>query len=75
MSAIAAAAELVVQLERLNDHSRGETGNVGTVAGGTSRNVVPAFCSMRVDTCFPDIASGEHLMRLRGASPHRDARE
>ena len=53
-SAVRELAEKVVRLEKLSDYERGVTVNVGTVRGGTKRNIVPdnaeAWIDVRYDT-------------------------
>jgi glutamate carboxypeptidase len=53
-SAIRELAEKVVRLEKLSDYERGVTLNVGTIRGGTKRNIVPdraeAWIDVRYDT-------------------------
>ncbi|MBO0902271.1 M20 family metallopeptidase [Jiella sonneratiae] len=53
-SAIREAARLVLRLEAMNDPLRGISVTVGTIRGGTGRNVVPAECRMEVDIRLPD---------------------
>ena len=48
-NAILEAARIVTALQALNGRWPGVTVNVGTIAGGTRPNVVPAQCSMEVD--------------------------
>jgi len=48
-SAIREAARLVLAVEAMTDYARGVTTNVGDIAGGTARNVVPQFCSFGID--------------------------
>lgn len=60
-SAIRAAARLVLELEALNDTERGVTVTVGTIAGGTGRNTVPAECRLQVDVRVPDDAIASEI--------------
>lgn len=48
-SAVTALAELVLQLNRGTDLAAGTSVNVGTVSGGTARNVVPGRARASVD--------------------------
>jgi glutamate carboxypeptidase len=48
-SAIREAARLVLEIEGLTDYARGITTNVGTITGGTARNVISQHCSFGVD--------------------------
>ncbi|MCB8839471.1 M20 family metallopeptidase [Aurantimonas sp. VKM B-3413] len=69
-SAIREAARLVLQLEALNDPARGVTVTVGTIQGGTGRNVVPAECRLAVDIRLPDAeAAAEILAIVEGLAP------
>src|SRR6185437_3069244 len=52
VSAIGAAAELVRRLHALNDLAHGLSVNVGTIRGGTRRNVVAAEAALSVDVRF-----------------------
>lgn len=60
-SAIRAAAQLVLDLEALNDVERGITVTVGTIHGGTGRNTVPAECRMQVDVRVPDAKAASEI--------------
>ena len=66
-SAIREAARLVLKLEALTDHDAGVTVTVGTIRGGTARNVVPAECHLHVDMRVPtpDLA-GPTVDAIRG---------
>lgn len=72
-SAIRAAAELVLQLEAMNDPERGIGINVGVIKGGTTRNTVPAHCSLDIDVRLPDIAAQREVIAkieaLKPANP------
>lgn len=68
-SAIREAARLVLALEALNDPARGITVTVGTIAGGTGRNTVPAECRLQVDVRLPDAgAEADILGAIRALS-------
>jgi glutamate carboxypeptidase len=54
-SAIRAAAHLILELEAMNDPARGIGVNVGVIQGGTTRNTVPAHCTLDVDVRLPDL--------------------
>ncbi|NLS04213.1 M20 family metallopeptidase [Rhizobium sp. P32RR-XVIII] len=62
-SAIRAAARLVLELESLNDAQRGITVTVGTIHGGTGRNIVPAECHMQVDLRLPDDETAAEILK------------
>lgn len=49
VSAIWALARFIDAAERLTDHSRGVTLNVGLVKGGTSKNTVPEHAECEID--------------------------
>ena len=68
--AIREMAHQVLALEAMTDYERGVTVSVGTIAGGTVTNTVPAFCSCVVDFRVPDMqAADETLARLQGLRP------
>jgi glutamate carboxypeptidase len=58
-NAIAQAAELVRRIHELHDRWPGVSVNVGTIAGGTRTNVVPALCSFEIDLRAPEVATLE----------------
>lgn len=58
-SAIEAAAELVVGLERLNNQFGGVTFNVGSIDGGAPVNIVPDLAIVRFGARAPDHQSAE----------------
>lgn len=69
-SAIREAAKIVLALEALNDPARGITVTVGTIAGGTGRNTIPAECLLQVDLRLPDAeAAREVLEAVNGLAP------
>jgi glutamate carboxypeptidase len=71
-SAIAAMAELVLEIERLNDPARGITTNVGLINGGTARNTVAEDCVIEVDLRFRDrAAAGKLEARILGLKSSR----
>jgi len=49
------------RFEALTDYSRGITLNVGTLEGGTKRNVVPAFAEAWIDVRFDQQEHGEEV--------------
>lgn len=61
-SAIRAAARIVLAVEALNDAQRGVTVTVGTIQGGSGRNVVPAHCRLTVDVRLPDAAAEAEIL-------------
>jgi len=72
-SAIAALAAKVLEIEALTDYDKGITLNVGTISGGTKRNIVPALAEAWIDLRYDEPEDGE---RIRGeieaiaAKPH-----
>jgi len=62
-SAIRAMARWVDRAEALTDPARGVTVNVGTIAGGTSKNTVPERCRAEVDFRFVEPGDGEAVVR------------
>jgi glutamate carboxypeptidase len=71
-SAIAAMAELVLEIERLNDPAHGITTNVGLINGGTARNTVAEDCVIEVDLRFRDrAAAGKLEARILGLKSSR----
>ncbi len=60
-NAIEEIAHQVLALEKLTDYERGITVSVGTIKGGTTSNVVPAWCQLVADFRIPDAAMAERL--------------
>ena len=58
-SAIVALARKVIAIESLTDYDRGVLLNVGTVAGGTKRNIVPEHANAWIDLRYDEPAVGE----------------
>jgi glutamate carboxypeptidase len=58
-NAIAQAAALVSEVHALRDRWPGVSVNVGTIAGGTRINVVPAMCSFEIDLRAPEVEALE----------------
>jgi glutamate carboxypeptidase len=61
-NAIWSIARLVDRVQGLTDYARGVTVNVGLVAGGTTKNTVPAAASCEIDLRFVSVADGEALL-------------
>ncbi len=73
-SAIKEMARQVLAIEGLTDYERGVTACVGTISGGTAKNVVPQHCHVAVDVRVPDRAAGDELeQKIRGLQPHDPA--
>ena len=72
-SAVRALADRILRLEELTDYERGITVNVGTIGGGTKRNIVPERAHAWIDIRYDDAEAGEELRRrieeLAAASP------
>ncbi|KAG1306163.1 hypothetical protein G6F62_015457 [Rhizopus arrhizus] len=47
----------------MTDYDRGITVSVGTIAGGTVTNTVPALCRCVVDFRVPDMGAAEDVLR------------
>ena len=62
-SAIVALARKVINVESLTDYERGVILNVGTVSGGTKRNIVPAHAEAWIDLRFDELAQGQEVQR------------
>jgi len=62
---INAVEELARQIQRLHaltDYDKGTTVNVGVVAGGTKRNVVPAHASAEIDLRVTSLAEADRVV-------------
>ena len=64
VNAIHALALLIPQVEALTDYSLGTTVNVGTIAGGSSKNTVPAEARCVIDV---RVAEASESQRIQGA--------
>lgn len=74
VSAILEAAHQVIWLQGLTDMDDGTTVNVGTIKGGTRKNVVPGEVSMGVDLRVKTMEAAERLTnKILGMRP-RDPR-
>ncbi|GAO04461.1 M20 family metallopeptidase [Anaeromyxobacter sp. PSR-1] len=60
-SAIWSLARFVDRAQSLTDYARGLTVNVGTIAGGTTKNTVPDAAACEVDLRFETVADGQAL--------------
>lgn len=76
VSAIEAAAELVIALEALNGQREGVSVNVGRIDGGGAVNIVPDLAIVRFGARAPDAAAADWLEgevhRLLGATTARE---
>nr|MBF0684358.1 M20 family metallopeptidase [Pseudomonas sp.] len=69
-SAIREIAHHVLALEGMTDYERGITVSVGTIQGGTTRNVVPAQAELDVDFRVPDMDAAQSVLsRMQGLQP------
>ncbi len=72
-SAISEIADVVLRLQALTDHERGTTLNVGTIRGGTRRNVVAAEAvaevDLRVATAEDGASVSDVLHRMKARTP------
>lgn len=72
-SAVRALATKILRIEELTDYERGLTLNVGTVRGGTKRNIVPDRAEAWIDLRFDDAATGEVARReLERIAHHKE---
>ncbi len=62
-NAIHAAADLIRRLQGLADASRGTTVSVGTISGGSARNVVAETCRLEVDARAWEPQEAERVSR------------
>lgn len=60
-SAVLALARKVIAIEALTDPEHGVLLNVGTISGGTKRNIVPAHAEAWIDLRYDDRAQGEEV--------------
>jgi glutamate carboxypeptidase len=71
-NAIREMARHVLALEEMTDYQAGLTVSVGTIHGGTERNVVPHRCAVEVDMRVPDMGVAERaiaqILALRPSS-------
>lgn len=76
ISAIVELSRIVLELQDLNDPESGTTVNVGTIKGGTRRNVVPAHAEAVIDLRVSSSESAEAVLkRIRSIEPDNpDAR-
>ena len=69
-SAVRELAHQILALEGMTDYTRGITVSVGTIKGGTTRNVVPAHAELDADFRVPDADTAiELLARLESLAP------
>lgn len=61
-SAIRELAQQIIEIEGMNDIEEGATFNVGTIQGGTRRNVVPAFATCDIDMRATRADSADRLI-------------
>ena len=62
INAIWGLARLIDRLQRLTDHDRGITVNVGLVSGGEAKNTVPAHAECGIDIRFVRAVDGNDLV-------------
>jgi glutamate carboxypeptidase len=61
VNAIEALAHKIVDVQKLTDYKRGLTVNVGVIAGGTKRNIVPATASAEIDVRYRKAEDGPYV--------------
>lgn len=59
VNAVEALAHKVIAVQNLTDYDRGLTLNVGTIHGGTKRNIVPDFAEATIDIRYDHAEDGE----------------
>lgn len=72
-NAIEEISHQVLALEKLTDYERGITVSVGVIKGGTTSNVVPAWCQITADFRVPNEEMAQRLeqqtKQLRNVNP------
>jgi glutamate carboxypeptidase len=69
-NAIKEMAHQILAIEAMTDYERGVTLSVGTIKGGTGRNVVPQYCEVLVDMRCPNPEIMEEMVaRVHALSP------
>src|SRR5690606_13544771 len=69
-SAVREIAHHILALEGMTDYERGITVSVGTIAGGTTSNVVPAYAELDADFRVPDADAAQSVVaRMQGLQP------
>lgn len=69
-NAIKEMAHQILAVEGMTDYARGVTLSVGTIKGGTGRNVVPQHCEVLVDMRCPDPDTMDEMVaRVHGLTP------
>jgi glutamate carboxypeptidase len=63
VSAIFEIANIIVSIQKLNDHDENTTFSVGTVKGGTIVNAVPDFAEIQLDIRFVDDDMTEKIVQ------------
>lgn len=73
-SAITEAARMIQFLQSLNRPEAETTVNVGTIRGGTARNVIPGEAIMQVDFRIVNEEEGDRIMKEAGNFRPKDSR-
>lgn len=60
-SAIEEISRQVLKLEKLNDLNRGITVNCGVINGGSAKNTIPEYASIKVDVRVPTVKDSKNL--------------
>jgi glutamate carboxypeptidase len=63
VSAIKELSEKIIRIERLTDYRAGVTVNVGTIHGGTKRNIIPEEAESWIDLRYDDLEKGNALLQ------------
>lgn len=61
VNAIEALAHAIAEVQKLTDYAKGVTVNVGTIRGGTKRNIVPGEAHCQIDVRFARAEDGAPL--------------
>lgn len=69
VSAVRIMAQAVLALEALTDHARNFCVNIGTIAGGTHENMVPAECTAICYALVPTAREAQELAAAIAALP------
>ncbi|MDX2203695.1 MAG: M20 family metallopeptidase [Hyphomicrobiaceae bacterium] len=73
-SAVREMAHHILALEALTDYARNFTVNIGTVAGGTHENMVPALCGAMCYALVPTAREAAELRQAVLSLPQHDTR-
>lgn len=73
-SAIEEISHQVLKLEQLNDFKKGITVNCGVINGGSTKNTIPEYASLKVDVRVPTVKDShtlhEEIINLKPINPN-----